>query len=196
MSANKTELRKHYLARRRSQLAAARSHAAIKACLKTARHPWFKQATSIGFYWPNKSEISPLPLLKMALQQGKQCYLPRVISSEQMTFHLFHKRDHLQPDRYGLAAPRAQRSQIAICKIQLLIVPLVAFARDGTRLGMGGGFYDRALSSCSQKPRCIGLAYSQQLAQSLPREPWDIKLDAIASEKSFYTCQLRSRMKQ
>lgn len=66
-------------------------------------------------------------------------------------------------------------------------MPLVAFDKSGYRLGMGGGFYDRALEKCFKNPKRFGLAYSQQLAPQLPHEPWDIKLHAIATDKNLFT---------
>jgi 5-formyltetrahydrofolate cyclo-ligase len=70
----------------------------------------------------------------------------------------------------------------------LVIAPLLAFQLDGTRLGQGGGYYDRALEALrAQKPDVfvLGLGYSGQRTENLPREPHDQRLDAILTEKEY-----------
>ena len=69
----------------------------------------------------------------------------------------------------------------------LVIVPLLAFDRDGVRLGQGGGYYDRALKALrdTREVFVLGLAYSGQETANLPREPHDQALDAILTEKEY-----------
>ncbi|MDG1788317.1 MAG: 5-formyltetrahydrofolate cyclo-ligase, partial [Paracoccaceae bacterium] len=68
---------------------------------------------------------------------------------------------------------------------EILIVPLVAFDRQGGRLGYGGGFYDRTLEGLRQRRRtlAIGFAYCAQEAKALPLEPTDQPLDMIVTEQ-------------
>jgi 5-formyltetrahydrofolate cyclo-ligase len=67
---------------------------------------------------------------------------------------------------------------------ELIVVPGVAFAPDGHRLGMGGGHYDRTLRALSA--RAIGLAYELQRVTALPTAPWDIPVDALATDVALY----------
>lgn len=70
-------------------------------------------------------------------------------------------------------------------------MPLVAFDTKGNRLGMGGGFYDRALKLRTQKPTRIGIAYSVQQALNIPHANWDVPLHAIATEKNIFSTIIR-----
>lgn len=73
----------------------------------------------------------------------------------------------------------------------MIFLPLVAFDRTGTRLGMGGGYYDRSLarqSTTKTRPLRVGLAHSIQEVTQLERQAWDIPLDLIATERELIVC--------
>ena len=68
-----------------------------------------------------------------------------------------------------------------------MLLPLVAYDLSGTRLGMGGGYYDRYIDALAHRPRLIGIAFQvQQSEDALPCEPWDIPLDGVITEQGFY----------
>jgi len=69
--------------------------------------------------------------------------------------------------------------------MDVLLLPLLGFDSQGTRLGQGGGYYDRALSHCRFRPYRIGLGYAAQQVQTLPHEPWDQRLDAVITERGL-----------
>jgi 5-formyltetrahydrofolate cyclo-ligase len=76
-------------------------------------------------------------------------------------------------------------------ELDLILLPLVAFDESGQRLGMGGGFFDRSLAFLAwrqhwRKPHLIGLAYDFQKVAALPREPWDVPLDAVVTDQNVY----------
>jgi 5-formyltetrahydrofolate cyclo-ligase len=68
----------------------------------------------------------------------------------------------------------------------LILLPVLGFGRDGARLGMGGGFYDRTLAFRAARPapppRLVGVAYAMQELPAWPQDPWDVRLDAIVTE--------------
>ena len=68
-----------------------------------------------------------------------------------------------------------------------MVTPLLAFDRDGLRLGQGGGYYDRALEALRAQGEVfvLGLGYSGQETANLPSEPHDQALDAILTEKEY-----------
>ncbi len=70
---------------------------------------------------------------------------------------------------------------------QLVLVPLVAFDRNGNRMGMGAGYYDRALQALAHqtgtRPLLVGLAHAFQETTSLQAKPWDVPLDAILTDQ-------------
>ena len=74
----------------------------------------------------------------------------------------------------------------------LFFSPLVGWDRHGGRLGMGGGFYDRALSNISD-PVLVGLAHENQRVDEVPSERWDITLDYVATDAGLYHCRKQSK---
>ena len=93
-------------------------------------------------------------------------------------------------NRFGIEEVDALPNHaIKVSEIDLVLLPLVAFDKTGNRLGMGGGFYDATfahLKSKKTKPLFIGLAYQSQLVEDLPSDPWDLPLDGVCTEESFY----------
>ncbi len=64
----------------------------------------------------------------------------------------------------------------------IIIMPLLGFDSRGTRLGYGGGYYDRTLAGLGKKPLLVGLAFAAQELDEIPREPHDVPLDVIVTE--------------
>ncbi|MBF0514131.1 MAG: 5-formyltetrahydrofolate cyclo-ligase [Desulfovibrionaceae bacterium] len=95
--------------------------------------------------------------------------------------------EHLIPGAYGILEPdpAACPSELG-ASAELIVVPGLAFDRRGCRLGCGGGYYDRLLA-CPQfaSTLTIGAAYAFQVVETLPQEPWDVRLRAICSENEY-----------
>lgn len=132
------------------------------------------------------SELSPLLLADHLRETGWTLALPAVEDAEaaRMVFRAWSPGEPLVPDSIGLRGPTADRPAL---EPDLVIAPLLAFQRDGTRLGQGGGYYDRALQALrARKPVFVlGVAYSGQQTANLPHEPHDQRLDAILTEKEY-----------
>ena len=148
----------------------------------------FQKAKSVAFYLPHKGEISPVKSLYRAIGAKKQCYLPAILSNNKMVFRRFTHRRELHNNRFGIPEPKPTSSHCTIRQLDLILMPLVAFDKRGNRIGMGGGFYDRALSHKRQfpstRPKLIGLAHSFQEISSIGSEPWDIPLTMIVTESA------------
>ncbi|MDR6627523.1 5-formyltetrahydrofolate cyclo-ligase [Caulobacter segnis] len=132
------------------------------------------------------SELSPLILADHLREAGWTLALPAVVDADahRMVFRAWTPGDPLVHDKIGLRAPSAKNR---VLEPDLVITPLLAFQRDGVRLGQGGGYYDRALEALrSRKPTFVlGVGYSGQQTENLPREPHDQRLDAILTEKEY-----------
>lgn len=116
---------------------------------KIRRLPEFKRAQRLAFYWPAGGEIDPRPLLNLALELGKQCYLPILHPSKtnHLLFVEYKKDDSLHLNHYGILEPHlGVRHTLAPWMFNLIFVPLVGFNREGRRLGRGGGYYDRTFA--------------------------------------------------
>lgn len=142
----------------------------------------------MAFYLANDREIDPAPLLTLAHKSGKNCYLPKIGRDRSLEFVRYRPGDPLLKNRYGIPEPCTQREIINPGKLDMILLPLVAFDRYGGRLGMGGGFYDRSLESPAGRRsekgiELVGLGYAFQEHEKLELEDWDVRLTAIATEK-------------
>ncbi len=159
------------------------------------RHPAFKASQSTAAYLPCAGEADPQPIIQGAWERGQSIYLPRVLDGKHMHFVSYRADTPMVLNRYGIAEPNVHASQeIHVHDLDLILLPLVAFDRHGTRLGMGAGYYDRALAVRLRrrrwrKPRLIGLAYDfQEVEGGLQRESWDVPLDAVVTENRWINC--------
>jgi 5-formyltetrahydrofolate cyclo-ligase len=145
----------------------------------------------LGAYLPAPGEFDPSPLLCLAQRRGARILVPRLsrVHPAGMTFAPLSPP--LRRNRFGLLEPAGRASASALT-LDIVLVPLVAFDRRGHRLGMGGGFYDRALSFRLRRrrwrgPRLIGLAYAIQELPAIEAAPWDVRLDAVLTERGLLT---------
>lgn len=139
----------------------------------------------VALYCGFGSEVPPYLLADQLAQAGWTLALPSVEGAEgQMVFRRWDRARPLVRDAIGLNAPAADQ---AVVIPDMVVVPLLAFDRDGRRLGQGGGYYDRALAALRADGVVfvLGLAYSGQEMADLPHEPHDQALDAILTEKEY-----------
>ena len=140
----------------------------------------FRLAKIVGAYFALGSEVTTELIVKHTKILGKKIALPRV-EEDKITFYELSSTKSLIKGRFGIMEPPPYEK---MSKIDLLIVPGIAFDKKGNRLGYGKGFYDRLLSG--KRTFSIGLAYSFQLLENLPHEKFDKRLDAIASEDGIH----------
>lgn len=169
---DKGALRKEMLARR----AEAVRPGDMTAPLERALAPW--RGVRLAGYAAMRGEIDPMPLLKR--WEGPLC-LPVVEGKDRpLSFRSWVPGAALVPGAFGALVPEAGEA----VEPEVLIVPLVAFTRDGDRLGYGGGFYDRTLERLRMRRpvHAIGFAWAAQEVGVLPLEPTDQRLDAVVTE--------------
>lgn len=94
----------------------------------------------------------------------------------------------LQPSRWGLREPLPQ-NPVHPSEIDLVLVPGVAFGRDGARCGRGGGFYDRFLAALAPTVCKIGIGFDFQLVEDVPMEPHDHPMDLIVTDAGVVRCE-------
>ena len=181
----------HRTARQRLSEEEQAAAAAALSSLVTAQD-FYQSATKIAFYLAVDGEIDPQTLLSQALTEGKTCFLPVVSQRDEqlLSFAPYDSATELVENQWGIAEPPAPATEISPTGFDLVLVPLVAFDRECYRLGMGKGFYDRAFSfkifNRSSQPLLIGLAHECQLADGLPNEGWDVRLDAVVTAEKIY----------
>lgn len=155
------------------------------------RHPKFKYQHKIGLYLHAFGEISTHKIIEYCFSQHKAVYLPMICNMNQhlvwvrITPHNYHNK-RFSKHGLGMLEPMASHG-LAVSQLDLLIMPLLACDPSGTRLGMGGGFYDRTLAAAPQLPYRVGLAHDFQLIQQpLIRQAWDQPLDELITPQASY----------
>jgi 5-formyltetrahydrofolate cyclo-ligase len=159
------------------------------------KDPAFARARRLAAYWPADGELDPRPLLALARRRGRRTFLPvlRRPGRGQLWFLPYAPGEPLRPNRYGIPEPRRRREHIRLpWQLDLMLVPMVGFDTDCNRIGMGGGFYDRTLAYLRQRnhwrrPRLIGIAHACQRLERIDPRPWDVPLDAVATEERIYS---------
>lgn len=192
MNANRNTLR-FSLREARQKLSFEQQEAAALALFNLlGNQDFFRVAQKIAFYQVADGEIDPRMLLDLALSEGKSCFLP-VISKDNPGFVSFASYDtntELARNKWGIAEPSTSEVIVSPTNFGVVFVPLVGFTTDCYRLGMGKGFYDRTFSfkifNRRSRPLLVGLAHENQLIDSFAAESWDVRLDAVATEKNIY----------
>jgi len=139
----------------------------------------------IAAYIPIHSEIDVWPLMRALEDAGHSLALPCIKrKAHPLEFRCFALGDKLRRGAFGTREPM-RNAPLVVPNIVLL--PLLAYARDGYRLGYGGGFYDRTLATLrkSGKIFACGVAYSGQEVPTLPTDQYDEKLDGVLTETGF-----------
>lgn len=193
MSSERSQLRRQ-LRQTRRNLTCEQQHQASRQLLRQlVQHPLYRRSRHIAFYLANDGEINPQLLLQHARHLGKHCYLPVLDSwpHGRMQFQRLTASQRWTSNRFGIHEPAFNRDhQVRPWRLDLVFMPLVGFDGQGNRLGMGGGFYDRAFAFRRRRqhwpgPRLLGLAHACQKVGQLPAAPWDIPLDGIVSDQEL-----------
>ena len=149
----------------------------------------FASSKTIACYLPFQSEFNSEPLIEVIWQKNKICYLPILTEKKSLYFVRYDQGDPLILNRYAIREPQNTAKIIPAEKLDLVMMPLLAFDLAGHRLGIGGGYYDKTFSFLhdhpTKKPLLIGLAYAAQQAEQLPADPWDIHLNGVVTEEGF-----------
>lgn len=181
-------LRQQIRAARQALTASEQQQAASALLQHLPALPQLQQAQRVAVYLSNDAELDTTPLIKWLWQQGKQVYLPvlHLFCPGFLTFQLYTPNTPMRPNRFGIAEPVPDVSQLCpLAALDVIFLPLVAFDAAGNRLGMGGGFYDRTLASlprgqqAGSGPHLIGLAHNCQQVGAVPTESWDVALPQI-----------------
>lgn len=178
----KTEIRAELKAKRGAIGAKEREEASQK--LITHFQSCFSLAPGnvIAGYMPLSTEFDVLPLMISLHEKGFALCLPVVQARKPMVFKAWAPGDELEKTEFGIAEPLVSNAEVTPTH---LLIPLLGYDAEGTRLGYGQGHYDITLEKLKKKNRvaAIGVGYSCQFYPDLPREPHDEKLDFMITEQ-------------
>ena len=142
-----------------------------------------RNAQHIALYVSFDGEISTDKLIKILWAQGKQVYLPVLhpFNPNHLLFLRYLPDTPMLKNKFSIWEPKLNvQNVLPLDELDILFTPLVAFDKQGNRLGMGGGFYDRTLQHWQKSPFIpVGLAHQCQQVEQLPTEAWDVPLHQI-----------------
>jgi 5-formyltetrahydrofolate cyclo-ligase len=155
----------------------------------------WRRGRRIGVYLGLPGEVDLRPSFDDAWAQGALLYVPRIGNRRtgEMSFVPLCPGAAMRRNRFGIDEP-VGCGRVALLTLDAVLVPLVAFDGRGHRLGMGAGFYDRALrrrldrAQSFRRPRLVGVAYAMQQAAAIERAPWDVALDLVVTELGVVRC--------
>ena len=183
-------LRQQLRASRRALSDEERARRSQEAVQKLTHHRLFLTARHIACYLPNDGELDLTYLISQAWTMGKSVYLPVLSLHHRNHLHFlsYKPNDELVTNRFGIPEPVMRpHNMIDIRRLDLVLMPLVGFDSTGSRLGMGGGFYDRSFAFLRRrqkwrKPNLIGAAFDCQKVEQLDGQSWDVPLSGVMTE--------------
>jgi 5-formyltetrahydrofolate cyclo-ligase len=176
----KAALRKKALAARAALAAEDRAEAAREVARLFFENIAYEPEDVVAGYWRIRDELDCQPILVRLMDTGQQVVLPVVQGANApLDLRLWEADQPLYEAGFGTLAPSdlAPRAEPDV-----VLMPLLGFDEKGTRLGYGGGYYDRTLASLPRKPMLVGLAFSVQEVGTIPRDDHDVPLDAVITE--------------
>jgi len=161
--------------------------------------PDFIEAKTVMCYCAYGSEADISPVLEQALLMDKHLLLPKVYLLEGSIKALeikdiahLHINEHLCTGAYGILEPNEQSCEVVETqKIDLVLVPLIAFDKHCHRLGSGMGYYDKFLPLLRSDCKKCGIAFAQQEIEKVPAKAYDIALDYIVTQDGVYINRTR-----
>jgi len=156
-----------------------RTAASAQARALLAAQARWQAARSVLSYAPMPEELDVWPLLFEALSAGKKISLPRFVAETRAyeACEILHPETDLQVGHFGIREPGSRCARLRSSRVDLILVPGVAFDLQGHRLGRGRGYYDQLLRVL--RGTTCGVAFDQQIASEIPVEPHDVRLDCI-----------------
>ena len=216
---NKVQLRKRLIQQRSDMGAAAHKSNSYAISRNIISSSIFLRSKRIGLYMSVGKEVDLYMLIHEAQRRNKQCYAPAVEGNikglgESMHFLPFNDEvDRESGDwisnRYGICEPALPYGRrVPLWTLSAVFMPLAAFDAQGNRLGMGGGYYDRAFSFCgglsqslagsltgqasARRPLLIGVAFGFQQVKQVAASPLDVRMDYVVTEKGWLDCKKTS----
>ena len=214
LAAQKRTIRTNVLAAREALPAAERLAASLAITERIIAMPEYRQATTVLGYMNFGSEFASELWVARVLADGKRLVLPRVNrhTNELDLYRVHDLESQLATGLWGIAEPVPERCErlIDLNEVEFALLPGVAFARNGARLGYGGGYYDKLLmkqlairldeqttlakslvmARMKPHPVLVAAAFALQVVQDVPQEKTDVKVDWLVTEQGIIDCSV------
>ncbi len=149
---------------------------------------FYNKANNVMIYVSFGSEVMTKPIIDDSLNKGKRVFIPVTVpkTKQLIISELKDFEKDLQVGHFGVMEPKEEALRpVDPDIIDLVVVPGVAFDKNGYRIGYGGGYYDRFLPRLSERTPKISLAFEMQLIDRVPKDEYDIPVEYILTEKQF-----------
>ena len=177
MEIDKKGLRRMMRARNRAVSAEEREAASARIFSRVESSPAFERAHCVAAFCALGDEPATQEVLDRWLMSGRRVVVPRV-EGDEMQFYDYAP-EAVASGAFGIAEPSSQARLCLPSEIDLVVVPGVAFTREGMRLGRGKGYYDKYLAKSDFRAYTVGVGYAHQLTENLPTEPHDRGLEEV-----------------
>ncbi len=182
-TARKVTLREELTARRKAMTPDIIDERGLKVQARFLATPYYQKARTVALYAPIRGEVPTRDILIAALQDEKiVCYPLSHVHGRILSFRAIKSEAELEPGRLGVREPTNAAELIPVDQIDLFVVPGLGFTRDGKRLGRGGGYYDATLKAASARSRRVGLAFGDQVVDTMPTNADDVDMDLVVTE--------------
>lgn len=164
-----------------------REEASRKLLINVKKLKNIDKYNNIGVYAAFDGELSLSDVINYFWQADKKIFLPKLINAEnnknkKLIFCEFNSETKLIKNKFGIGEPQDGLC-VEVDALELLLLPLTAFDKQGNRLGMGQGYYDATLHGLKKTPYRVGVGYAFQEVERLEPHSKDLTLDAILTEK-------------
>ncbi len=187
-------LRAELRARRKALVASERIAAANALAGALDQLADFLVDPRIAGYWAIDGELPLHSVVAKLSRRGQHYCLPRIIGPRQLAFVEWRPGVDLEANRYGIPeAVCSAADLLAPDAVDIVLLPLLGFDRQGHRIGYGGGYYDASFAflrgrSEAGQPLLIGVGYAAQQVAAIAPAAWDVHLDYVATEKELIDC--------
>lgn len=187
----KQGLRQRIIAGRQLLSLQDRKRYSIEITREITQLPEFATARSVMGLMSFGAEFESDDCMRQVLADGKQLLLPYVNRTTRQldVYRVDDLGSQIAIGSYDIREPIPARCvSVDLAEIDFILLPGVAFTRDGSRLGYGGGFYDKLLARLPHRPALVAAAFSLQLVDEIPQEPTDCKVDCLVTENEIINC--------
>jgi 5-formyltetrahydrofolate cyclo-ligase len=165
-------------------------------CEKFVSLPQYAAARTVMFYVDVRTEVRTRDYLATALTHGKKIVVPWCNDQGELELFWLQSMDDLSIGMYKILEPSPElrhlsERQVPVTDLDLIMVPGVAFTREGARMGHGKGYYDKLLEHARPDAPLVALAFECQLFPDIPTQEHDVFMDKIITESAVYEGQGR-----